>query len=35
MKERYADRAKTIKEVAPYACGADCLNSAYRKKQGH
>jgi choline-sulfatase len=34
MKERYADRAKVIKEVAPYACGADCLNSAYRKKQG-
>jgi choline-sulfatase len=34
MKERYADRAKGIKEVAPYACGADCLNSAYRKKQG-
>ena len=34
MKERYAERTKGIKEVAPYACGADCLNSAYRKKQG-
>jgi arylsulfatase A-like enzyme len=34
MKARYAERSKTIKEVAPYACGADCLNSAYRKKQG-
>ncbi len=33
MKDRYANHARSIKEVAPYACGADCLNSAYRKKQ--
>jgi len=33
MKGRYDAMAKTIKEVAPYGCGADCLNSAYRKKQ--
>jgi choline-sulfatase len=33
MKARYDGIAKTIKEVAPYACGADCLNGAYRKKQ--
>jgi choline-sulfatase len=33
MKGRYDALTKTIKEVAPYGCGADCLNSAYRKKQ--
>lgn len=33
MKARYAALIKTIKEVAPYGCGADCLNTAYRKKQ--
>jgi arylsulfatase A-like enzyme len=33
MKTRYAAVLKTIKEVAPYNCGSDCLNSAYRKKQ--
>jgi len=33
MKARYAALIKNIKEVAPYNCGADCLNSAYRKKQ--
>jgi choline-sulfatase len=33
MKTRYAAVVKTIKEVAPYNCGSDCLNSAYRKKQ--
>ena len=32
MKARYDAFIKTIKEVPPYACGADCLNSAYRKK---
>jgi choline-sulfatase len=33
MKKRYAAVAKTIHEVAPYGCGPDCLNSAYRRKQ--
>jgi choline-sulfatase len=33
MKNRYDAVTETIKEVAPYACGADCLNTAYRKKQ--
>jgi choline-sulfatase len=33
MKSRYDAVTKTIKEVAPYACGADCLNNAYMKKQ--
>jgi choline-sulfatase len=33
MKARYDGVTKTIKEVAPYACGVDCLNGAYRKKQ--
>ncbi len=33
MKSRYDAMSKTVKEVAPYACGADCLNSAYQKKQ--
>jgi choline-sulfatase len=33
MKARYDAASKNIKEVAPYACGADCLNSAYLKKQ--
>lgn len=32
MKDRYAAYVKTLKEVKPYACGEDCLNSAYRKK---
>jgi choline-sulfatase len=32
MKARYDAAAKGIKEVAPFACGADCLNTAYRKK---
>src|ERR1700722_3713695 len=30
MKSRYDAFTKTVKEVAPYNCGADCLNSAYR-----
>jgi len=33
MKARYDAAAETIKEVAPYACGADCLNAAYRTKK--
>jgi arylsulfatase A-like enzyme len=33
MKERYGALAKSIKEVAPYACTADCLNSGYKKKK--
>jgi arylsulfatase A-like enzyme len=33
MKARYDAVTETIPEVAPYACGADCLNAAYRKKQ--
>jgi choline-sulfatase len=33
MKRRYGALATSIKEVVPYACGADCLNSAYRRKE--
>jgi arylsulfatase A-like enzyme len=33
MKRRYGALATSIKEVVPYACGADCLNSAYRHKE--
>jgi arylsulfatase A-like enzyme len=33
MKRRYGALASSIKEVVPYACGADCLNSAYRRKE--
>jgi choline-sulfatase len=33
MKARYGRSTAAIKEIAPYACGVDCLNSAYRKKQ--
>jgi arylsulfatase A-like enzyme len=33
MRVRYDAVAKTIKEVAPWGCGPDCLNGAYRKKQ--
>src|ERR1035438_2708897 len=33
IKARYDAVAETIKEVAPYACGADCLNTAYRTKK--
>ena len=32
MRARYRALAKTIKEVAPYACTGDCLNGGYRKK---
>jgi arylsulfatase A-like enzyme len=32
MKDRYRALAKSLKEVAPYACSGDCLNSGYRKK---
>jgi choline-sulfatase len=31
MKERYDRASKTIQEVTPYGCNADCLNHAYRK----
>jgi choline-sulfatase len=33
MKRRYGALARSIKEVVPYACGADCLNNAYRRKE--
>jgi arylsulfatase A-like enzyme len=33
MRERYLAFTKTLKEVSPYACTADCLNAGYRKKQ--
>ncbi len=33
MKARYDEVGKAVKEVTPYACNADCLNHAYRKKQ--
>lgn len=33
MKARYDAASRNITEVAPYACGADCLNNAYMKKQ--
>ncbi len=33
MKERYAAATRSLREVAPYACGVDCLNGAYRKKE--
>jgi arylsulfatase A-like enzyme len=32
MRERYRAAAGTVTEVTPFACGADCLNGAYRKK---
>jgi len=33
MKARYDAVSGSIKEVTPYACSADCLNAAYRKKE--
>jgi choline-sulfatase len=33
MRERLRAASRAVKEVAPYACGADCLNSAYLKKK--
>jgi choline-sulfatase len=33
MKTLYDAMNKNIKDVAPFGCGADCLNGAYRKKQ--
>jgi arylsulfatase A-like enzyme len=33
MKRRYGALARSIKEVVPYACAADCLNNAYRRKE--
>jgi arylsulfatase A-like enzyme len=32
MKARYDAATKATREVTPYACAADCLNSGYRKK---
>jgi arylsulfatase A-like enzyme len=32
MRARYQALLKTIKEVPPYGCTADCLNAAYRKQ---
>jgi choline-sulfatase len=32
MKARYRALLKTIKEVLPYACAADCLNGGYRRQ---
>ncbi len=34
MKERYREATARWKEVAPYACTADCLNSQYRRLKG-
>jgi choline-sulfatase len=31
MARRYRERSKSIREVAPYACGPNCLNRAYAK----
>jgi arylsulfatase A-like enzyme len=31
MRDRYQELLKRIKEVPPYACGAGCLNNAYKK----
>ena len=31
MAKRYRDYSKTVKEIAPTACGAGCLNRAYVK----
>jgi arylsulfatase A-like enzyme len=33
MAKRYREFSKTVHEVAPYACGEDCLNGAYMKKK--
>ncbi|HSY25785.1 MAG TPA: sulfatase [Polyangiaceae bacterium] len=33
MKARYDEAAKSIQEVAPYACKGDCLNHGYEKKK--
>lgn len=32
MMTRYREVAKSVREVAPFACGASCLNNAYLKK---
>jgi arylsulfatase A-like enzyme len=32
MTAHYAERAESVREIEPYACRADCLNGAYRKK---
>ncbi|AKV02498.1 Choline-sulfatase [Labilithrix luteola] len=33
MAKRYRAFSKTVTEVAPYACGENCLNGAYEKKK--
>ncbi len=33
LKDAYLAYVKTLKEVKPYACTADCLNSAYRRNK--
>jgi hypothetical protein len=33
MKERYRAMSSAAQEVAPYACGKDCLNNEYKKKE--
>jgi arylsulfatase A-like enzyme len=32
MKERYREMVKGLKEIPPYACTGDCLNSSLRRK---
>jgi choline-sulfatase len=34
MKARYDSFNRSVREVTPYACGVDCLNAAYRKREG-
>jgi choline-sulfatase len=34
MARRYREATKNVKEVAPYACAAGCLNRAYAKEPG-
>ncbi|HVH42949.1 MAG TPA: sulfatase [Labilithrix sp.] len=34
MARRYRDLSRGVKEVAPYACGPNCLNRAYAKPGG-
>ncbi|MCL2725066.1 MAG: sulfatase [Polyangiaceae bacterium] len=33
MAKRYRAMSKAVQQVAPYACGEDCLNGAYAKKK--
>jgi arylsulfatase A-like enzyme len=34
MARRYRELSKNVREVAPFACGAGCLNRAYAKESG-